>query len=312
MSSQFDEKLIQKIHDVFDNYEDSQADYGWLELRKKYPQNRRRPAAYYWAGSAAAVLLLAFGIWALPDKSVEETAAVKKNISITAPQDKIVKKEKEQQFSNIPDNTHTTEYEAYTKLKLVSKSYTGLPLTKKSSKGNNDKNENKEVIYNELTASINTAASAADSSSITGPAVAAITEKSDATQAAYVSSAAAKRSSLADLDPEPETASSAKKGDNKVSFSVYAGSHISYAEGSSNKVNLGAGFSSDIAISKKLRLSAGLSLTQNDLSFKRNIPPGAEQSFTAAFGQQAASGTYESPSSLKVMSYKLEGYDASF
>ncbi|XHR95866.1 hypothetical protein ACFJIV_03980 [Mucilaginibacter sp. UC70_90] len=48
----------------------------------------------------------------------------------------------------------------------------------------------------------------------------------------------------------------------RVKFSVYAATFFNYAKGSQNQVNAGAGFTSDIKLSKNLKLSTGLALAQ--------------------------------------------------
>ncbi|GAC1313390.1 MAG: hypothetical protein NVSMB24_36580 [Mucilaginibacter sp.] len=63
MDEQFDKDLINRIREVFDDYEDPTADEGWLELRKKFPEKKsRRPVAWIWRGAAAALVLLCMGI----------------------------------------------------------------------------------------------------------------------------------------------------------------------------------------------------------------------------------------------------------
>ncbi|MEN0055397.1 MAG: hypothetical protein AAGC65_17100 [Mucilaginibacter sp.] len=61
--------------------------------------------------------------------------------------------------------------------------------------------------------------------------------------------------------------------DKKVRFGVYAATFFNYAKGSANQVNAGVGFSSDIKLSKNIKLSTGLALAQNTLSYgSNNIP----------------------------------------
>jgi hypothetical protein len=63
MDEQFDKDLINRVREVFDNFEDPSADEGWLELRKKFPEKKsRRPVAWIWRGAAAALVLLCMGI----------------------------------------------------------------------------------------------------------------------------------------------------------------------------------------------------------------------------------------------------------
>jgi len=60
--------------------------------------------------------------------------------------------------------------------------------------------------------------------------------------------------------------------DRAVRFGVYATSYVNYAKGSNNQMNLGAGISSDIRLSRKLNLSTGVSIAQNTLSFGSQLP----------------------------------------
>ncbi|TWR27478.1 hypothetical protein FPZ43_13460 [Mucilaginibacter pallidiroseus] len=60
--------------------------------------------------------------------------------------------------------------------------------------------------------------------------------------------------------------------DKKVNFSVYAATYFNYAEGSTNQVNAGAGFTSDIKLTGKLKLSTGMALAQNSLKYNSGLP----------------------------------------
>lgn len=63
-----------------------------------------------------------------------------------------------------------------------------------------------------------------------------------------------------------------KKELKKVNFSVYAATYMNYAQGSANQINAGAGFTSDIRLSKNIKLSTGVSLAQNTLSYAGQPP----------------------------------------
>jgi len=66
MDEQFDDELKKHIREVFDNFEDPSADEGWLQLRKKYPEekaNRRAIAWIWWAAAAVLFLFLGIGLW---------------------------------------------------------------------------------------------------------------------------------------------------------------------------------------------------------------------------------------------------------
>jgi hypothetical protein len=64
MDEQLDNELKKRIQEVFENFEDTTADEGWLLLREKFPEeeSKRRGLIWFWRGSAAAVLLTFLGI----------------------------------------------------------------------------------------------------------------------------------------------------------------------------------------------------------------------------------------------------------
>ena len=60
MDDQPDDKLKQRIKEVFDNYDDASADAGWLQLREKFPEQRRRRAVL-WLWPAGCGFTAVFG-----------------------------------------------------------------------------------------------------------------------------------------------------------------------------------------------------------------------------------------------------------
>src|SRR5690606_12631552 len=81
--------------------------------------------------------------------------------------------------------------------------------------------------------------------------------------------------------PSDESVIAGRNNDKKGSFSVYAGSFFNYAEGSESNVNLSAGISSDFKISRNLKISTGLNLSKNTMTFNQNEPPNAYGSFNS-------------------------------
>lgn len=61
MDDQLDNDLSRRIKEVFDNYDDASANEGWLKLREKFPEEKRR-RGLIWLWPAAAVLLLFLGL----------------------------------------------------------------------------------------------------------------------------------------------------------------------------------------------------------------------------------------------------------
>jgi hypothetical protein len=85
---------------------------------------------------------------------------------------------------------------------------------------------------------------------------------------------------------EPKT----RADDKKVNFSVYAATYFNYAEGSTNQINAGAGFTSDIKLSRNIKLSTGVALAQNTLRYNSSVPKsenGSSLAFAAPSIQRA-------------------------
>lgn len=81
--------------------------------------------------------------------------------------------------------------------------------------------------------------------------------------------------------------------DKKTHFGIYEATYLNYAKGSDNQVNLGLGVSSDIYLSKKLKLSTGLSIAKNSLAYSGSSTLNASQTnFAAATLASTMPATY--------------------
>lgn len=82
MSEQFDNELSKHISDVFDQYEDTApAEEGWLQLRQKFPPQKKRRIIPLWWSVAATILILAlFGIWFYNTPQQPKSTVVKTRI----------------------------------------------------------------------------------------------------------------------------------------------------------------------------------------------------------------------------------------
>jgi len=66
MDDQFDKDLKNHIRKVFEKVEDPSADEGWLQLRKKFPEEEAKRRAFawmWWAAAAVIFLFLGIGVW---------------------------------------------------------------------------------------------------------------------------------------------------------------------------------------------------------------------------------------------------------
>jgi len=97
-------------------------------------------------------------------------------------------------------------------------------------------------------------------------------------------------------------------GKKLISLGVYAATYFNYAKGSNNQFNLGAGLTADIRVTDNLRISSGLSVGQNSLSYNSQAP--AVQS--ASFGAPLAAASV-APASLYLYTAstpQFKSYDA--
>jgi hypothetical protein len=80
------------------------------------------------------------------------------------------------------------------------------------------------------------------------------------------------------------------KSDRAVIMSLYAATYFNYAKGSQSQVNVGGGFSSDFRISNNFKISTGISIGQNTLSYSSdNIPQQVNAQALAMVNKSAAS-----------------------
>src|SRR5699024_9586478 len=103
-----------------------------------------------------------------------------------------------------------------------------------------------------------------------------------------------------------------KSKDSKLSFSLYAGSYVSYAEGSKSRVNTGVGISSELGLTSKLKLTTGISIAQNSLRYDSRIPEQAAASFLSSTMSTSQNLMVAGPDAkVSAINYSIHGYDAS-
>jgi hypothetical protein len=99
--------------------------------------------------------------------------------------------------------------------------------------------------------------------------------------------------------------------DKKVRFGVYAATFVNYAKGSRNQVNAGAGVTSDFRLSKNIKLSTGVMLAQNTLSYNGGPPPTSNLDALAKTPQALAPFDKENLFSANSSFPVLKNYNAS-
>ena len=307
MDDQLDNDLRNRIREVFDNFEDTHADEGWLLLREKYPEKeKRRPIAWLWWSSIAALFLLFLGILLLKQTPVNNQNLVsvkKERPNNSAPKSIDTKKDNRIEDSlkadsvinslqnqNLADNAwrakrsdKTAPYKSNHEPLIPSalKKQTGITSNNISKNDSAPKqlavtNQAKTDDQNNATTQLSNDTKVDTSIKPTVKSLAGIVTPEGINMQEQVKKS--NKTLFADDEvPGKKKSEKSKNTDKAVRFGIYAATYFNYAKGSSNQLNVGAGVTSDIKLSKNLNLSTGLAIAQNTLSYGTQPPTTAAQ-----------------------------------
>ncbi|MBC8053243.1 MAG: hypothetical protein H7Y13_09270 [Sphingobacteriaceae bacterium] len=328
MSEQFDKKLINKINEVFENFEDDSANNGWEELRKKFPEKSKSRRGLWWFSSAAAILLI-MGVWFYSDSEKLEVVKLSKPAFKTTAVDttNLLSKAVGSFVENKPaasvksaQRIKKTSSQAKRKVTFVHKADL-LPQTAQEFRESGSEHDltimalSSPASKNETEPELEGVANATKNQSTPIAQSTHETENKEVFPSEVIS-----REQLSKLI-RPEGQEKAQKN-KKFSFAFFAGSYFTYANGSETSMNTGAGISSELKISKKVRLSTGLSLGQNSLKYEKEIPREATANFGragnrdgrfneyyAVAAQDALASSYRSTLTISSYDARLLGFD---
>jgi hypothetical protein len=308
MDEQFDKKLTNHIREVFDNYEHPGAERGWEQLSKKFPaKDKSNKVAWLWWSSAAAIIIifLSIGIWYNNQGTTVNNLAVKPVIKKQQSVTNNPKPANNNTLNTLPSSITDGPAVAKNNVPVFNNVTTpsihyNVPAINTSASINNGINtstQTQQVVANSATPHITqdgkpvqvaALTPGADSQKLVNnianqPQLTASTQTQNgqvlANNNVAANNAAKKQpKTMADMFAEDQLKQPAKKNDpdkqnsKKVNFSIYAATYFNYAEGSTNQVNAGAGFTSDFRLSKNLKLSTGVALAQNTLSYNTSPP----------------------------------------
>lgn len=338
MDDQLDNDLKNHIREVFDNYEDTTADEGWLLLREKFPAEKKsRGMTWLWWAAAVLLVCAGTGLWLRlsTDKPIDHI--VKNAAQPSKRNDEPVKKVE-------PDMVNATQIATAPQEKSVRQSGKGSNNAAAKTKPavNYQATSTKKVVTpnvpaNKLPVINNPVQAATDPAQVNRNASAAVQPVQPVTKnnippadVPFKSTApAVANSTVATQQPKPaKTVMDMFKTDNgdkqperkesdqkakKINFGLYAGTYFNYGKGSDNQVNVGGGVTSDIKLNKKLKLVTGISIAQNSLSYQAIPTAAASLRSSLAVPASATSGnmyaTLASTPTVKNYNASLVGLD---
>jgi len=332
MGEQFDKDLRNRIRVVFEDHEDPSASEGWLRLREKFPvEQRRRPVAWLWLGTAAAVLLLVgITFWINNEQSQPKKFTYKKtkptiteklagtkdhtdkenhtetikanNEKLPDKQDKIksIKGGKAEELVQTSQNSTKIIGAKTVKIDLMQRKKSAGLITLKLSSGKlvaKNKVATNKIFTPKITDSVKLPVSNLKEQKL---AVNARPKASVSDSTAIVTKQTQSANSINSLFAQDKQSSMPKNGakvnnnSRKVRFAVYAATYFNYAKGSDNQLNMGAGFTSDIPLNTNLKLVTGVSIGQNSLSYSGSTPAAASVIVPAAASLKTQTGAFYS------------------
>ena len=289
MEDQFDEDLRSHIRKVFEQYDEPSAAEGWSLLRKKFPgREKRRPIAWIWWSAAALLLLfIGIGLWRYEGSYRPEITRVNpkkssKHENLMAATGNAATNPKIRGTVNPPaivrETVKTSVDSKNKKPKDLITAIKGKQLGNQVSLSPEKSLPVPAPGQNEIANGY--AAKTADSIK----SIPALPGAAGDTPFATVNSNARPAPSRANKADTPKRSiysmfaatppKKEKSPDRKplIRLGVYAATYVSYASGSSNQGNLGAGFTADLRITKNLKLVSGVGVLHNSLIFNNSVP----------------------------------------
>jgi hypothetical protein len=297
MDEQFDNQLNNRIREVFENFEDTTADESWVLLRKKFPQKEKDPGIIWlWLGAVAAMLLLALGIgtWVNLTKDQPVKLSYKPikpyhHQNKPANKNEITPVQKQDALTGVyPGKTGIAGYTpAQNKVKSAINNTAAIQTA--------NKNTAAQPASNNIGPANTIAVEPGDKTTIVNnkpvpsPALVNDTSNTDAIHNNTIATVTAPAPSISPglpfLADKPIAKNEQKafkpvnkdNSSQKIHFSLYEATYFNYAKGSDNRVNIGAGVTSDIKLTNNLKLSTGVAIAQNTLNYAYQVPAQTNQ-----------------------------------
>jgi len=287
---QLDNDLRDRIKQVFDDYQDDAAEEGWLLLRKKYPEEKKDRAIFWYRVAGVAAFLLLFlniFLWYRDDNGYKKKIAgfhkierIDSDAMATAGVKTIQQRDSSIGDVNGSKPTISKMITVGTKQspvagKSVILAHVNQSLVNKYGlPGYPVDSESKQTPTATLTAA-NKVSAVVDSvkTTVQAPNPSLADKKSImASQQQPVAVSKAMQQLFDKEDKSKKNTAVEQTTANRIALGIYAASYVNYAKGSQRQFNNGAGISSDIRLTDNLSISTGVAIGQNTLAYNNTTP----------------------------------------
>lgn len=296
-----DEELVLRIKSVFEDADDGGSENGWLALREKYPEPKKKLPIWWMTGIAASILVV-FGLFLWVNKSPKEiehttqtvktktdeiaTPGIKQNEQSThLKQDKVVPSPIEKHNQSIPlaqEKAIVKTVEPKTiedKLKITTAEHVVAVNPKVQTNAILKIDSVKEKVQQNPVIANNAIVTPAE------------TKNTKKTTEEFLKE---QTKLLAKSSTKVEDKSKAIKN----SIDVFTGTFLNYYADNTVKLNAGFGVNANVKVTKGVFLSFGAGVSQNKIDYKNSVPVAAVASSDALNSYVAKGGMVVSTSSI--------------
>ena len=286
-----DEKLVQQIKTVFDDYNDGLSEHGWSELRQKYPKKENKKLPIWWLSGIAATLLVIAGVY-LSHVFDTEKVILRAN---TAPKENPIKENdivENKSESFLPSDTENT----------ISKNNSTVAKTHSNNRLNNSFAPEKQhlaqnaIVTNQKVAKEVNNIAPNENSTPVKPVITTENNKQIIASAQVDEHNIAEKSvpdktvEVVEKDTKPTKLSTTdflneqskilannnketkQHNRSQTTIDVFTGTFFNYHDNNEAKLSAGVGLNANVKVAKNVVLSFGAGISQNKVSYENKVP----------------------------------------
>lgn len=305
-----DEKLVQQIKSVFEDYNDGLGEQGWAELRKKYPERENKKLPIWWLTGIAATLLVVVGLYfnnsvdtekvilrantSQIDSSIKQNTENSDNIEVdlaktskpsaTENTQKIAPTENKvlrESVENINSVAQTEQFIAVqNKPASDFKNITEKPnqITTENQSKTSTVIDNNTVITSAQTDGGNTGKNPIDN------AIATIQKDNKPNNETKPTKLTTEEflTEQSKIIASNENKKDKKNGASKTTIDVFTGTFFNYHDDNEAKLSAGVGLNANVKVAKNVILSLGAGISQNKVNYENKVPAQVSEAMFAA------------------------------